>query len=116
MEASDFFIWELLGTYFILEMFILNTINEFLLKNDFQAFIDNRESRESESKLDIFSVLCQINQCIEDCLDSISNNTLFKKTGCCYGDWVAVDHIEAFLEDRVLRFRRRDLLFAMVVH
>jgi hypothetical protein len=62
----------------------------------------------------ILVVLDQVNDGLEYCVQSVCYYVLSKKTSSCDGNWVAVDHPETFLEDRVLGLSWGDLFLAMV--
>ena len=100
----------------MLEMLILDWYLEVLCELHSETTVDDLDSGEAKVKADVFVVLNQVNNSQEYRVQSIVDNFSPKKACSCDGNWIAVDHAEALLEDWVLALSRQDFLLALVMN
>lgn len=106
--------WSGASLHGLLKVLILNALNEARGEHSLERAVDDWNTCEAELKHDVLIVFDEVLYCQEYCVEGIVHYVLSEQAGGCDRNRVAVDHAEAFLEYRILRFSRSDLLFSVI--
>jgi len=87
-----------------------------LREHNFETSVSNSDIGKTKVQVQVLVILDQINDSQKDGIEGIINNFFSKKASSCNGDWVAVDHAEALLENWILTLRWNNLFFAWIVN
>jgi hypothetical protein len=106
--------WGSTSLHCVLKGLVLSAFNETMGEHSSEWSAYNWNAGKTELENNIFIVLDKILNGQKDCIQGILDNILAEKAGSCYWDWVAINHSETLLENRILWFGWYDLFFVMI--
>lgn len=108
--------WNWSGTslHSVLKGLILSTLDEALREHSLKGSVYYWHTGKAKLKYDVTIVLNKVLDSQENSIESILYYILSEKASSCNWNWIAINHSESLLEDRVLRFSRGNLFLSVI--